>query len=594
MLIESIAAQHGINLQTAREWALIQSKTADVVEAMQQRLGGRSAGGWFDNETGQRVIPTVREEDGAAARRYARERGLDADEVRFPVVRYPLGQLEGTLRTAASSSRVHQLLSEDMVRLSIDVPENVVAIEASTLARNGREHLEREFKDNDAIAVLEVSPDQFGARPDACGWAFLNSNCDRPLRGGVTITPSVGGRCSAGALAFRGGDRFLMTAGHCIRQVVSGTWTAFHPNSGLNRLIGPSGGFTYGNDFANGGVSRDSGAINVSTGSFWRQSPWPAESYADHFTNHYPTQALATGATGDGMCHLGSATPNNSNQGNCGTITAQNVTVTYNDPNSPGGTNTLSDMTQTNYCGGGGDSGGPVVSNYILLGLHSGSGGTLAGGNCVGYFENSARVQQSHGVTLRGGIDLRRSVASAVGLLAAISMMAVLATAAKGDGTQQDKSQIERSARIELPRSFACVTALFVEQGLELHLLVTRRQARAKARAIVREADAESFTEVDLVKHRFRYKKMRRIRAVLARQAATFAGASARFEAAETDDPDSPLGRGDACPSVQINLLTRSDDAAAAKRWAKKAQSRYGSDRVTIRRSDPPDVEPIE
>jgi hypothetical protein len=69
------------------------------------------------------------------------------------------------------------------------------------------------------------------------------------------------------------------------------------------------------------------------------------------------------------------------------------VSVTYTDGN------TINGMTQVNFCVAGGDSGGPVLSNYYLYGLVSGGGGTLGAGNCVAYYDDAPQIQQEHGVT---------------------------------------------------------------------------------------------------------------------------------------------------------------------------------------------------
>lgn len=203
--------------------------------------------------------------------------------------------------------------------------------------------------------------------------------------------------CSAGLLAKREGKYYMMTAGHCVvDEGGSNVPWYMYESSYVPRKLGDSGGFVFGEDYPNPGGTRDSGAIEISTSSYWYKD-LNAYSYAYTYSENYPTDGVEEPYVGLGLCHLGISTPNNGSGTNCGTVERMHASVTYSEGN------TVNDMTEISACSHPGDSGGPFYANYVAFGQLS--GGTSCGQNGgfnsgTSYFDDSGTIEYEHGVTI--------------------------------------------------------------------------------------------------------------------------------------------------------------------------------------------------
>jgi streptogrisin C len=190
------------------------------------------------------------------------------------------------------------------------------------------------------------------------------------LRGGDTISTSVGGRCSVGFNAVSGRTRYIITAGHCTK--LGGTWSG--PDG---TAIGPVAKSTFpGHDF---------GLVEV-TSKAWQQTH-DVDS-ADGYLN---VAGTAPAAVGDQVCLSGSTSGYH-----CGQVEAVNETVNYGDGDIVNG------LTRTNMCAEAGDSGGSIMSGTQAQGtLSGGSGGCLLGGQT--YYQPIQEVLSTYGLTLLTG-----------------------------------------------------------------------------------------------------------------------------------------------------------------------------------------------
>ncbi len=190
------------------------------------------------------------------------------------------------------------------------------------------------------------------------------------LRGGDTISTSVGGRCSVGFNAVSGPTRYIITAGHCTK--LGGTWSG--PDG---TAIGPVAKSTFpGHDF---------GLVEV-TSKVWQQTH-DVDS-ADGYLN---VAGTAPAAVGDQVCLSGSTSGYH-----CGQVEAVNETVNYGDGDIVNG------LTRTNMCAEAGDSGGSIMSGTQAQGtLSGGSGGCLLGGQT--YYQPIQEVLSTYGLTLLTG-----------------------------------------------------------------------------------------------------------------------------------------------------------------------------------------------
>ncbi len=190
------------------------------------------------------------------------------------------------------------------------------------------------------------------------------------LRGGDTISTSVGGRCSVGFNAVSGRTRYIITAGHCTK--LGGTWSG--PDG---TVIGPVAKSTFpGHDF---------GLVEV-TSNAWQQTH-----DVDSDGGYLNVAGTAPAAVGDKVCLSGSTSGYH-----CGQVEAVDETVNYGDGDIVNG------LTRTNMCAEAGDSGGSIMSGTQAQGtLSGGSGGCLLGGQT--YYQPIQEVLSTYGLTLLTG-----------------------------------------------------------------------------------------------------------------------------------------------------------------------------------------------
>ncbi len=233
------------------------------------------------------------------------------------------------------------------------------------------------YVDPASNSVVVLATDDAAARTFAAGQRHVRiEHVDaRPrlladLRGGDTITTSVGGRCSVGFNAISGHTRYIITAGHCTK--LGGTWSG--PGG---TAIGPVAKTTFpGHDF---------GLVEV-TSAAWEQTH---DVDSDH--GYLNVAGDAPAAVGDQVCLSGSTSGYH-----CGKVVAVGETVNYGDGDVVNG------LTRTDMCAEAGDSGGSIMSGSQAQGtLSGGSGGCLLGGQT--YFQPIQQVLSTYGLTLITG-----------------------------------------------------------------------------------------------------------------------------------------------------------------------------------------------
>ncbi len=194
------------------------------------------------------------------------------------------------------------------------------------------------------------------------------------IRGGDLYTMSSGS-CSVGFSATRGADRFMVTAGHCGGVGVN----VF----GFN---GAAMGVVDGSVFP----SRDWAVVRITNGAVWGSTAL--------VNNYAGGNVIVRGSTvagiGASICRSGARTGYR-----CGTVRATNVTVNY-------GGQVVTGLTQSNACGGQGDSGGSWITPAgQAQGVYSGGSFPSSGENCsisspVNYFQPLNPILANYGMTL--------------------------------------------------------------------------------------------------------------------------------------------------------------------------------------------------
>jgi streptogrisin B len=172
-------------------------------------------------------------------------------------------------------------------------------------------------------------------------------------------------RCSAGFNVVKNGTYYFLTAGHCTEGL-----PPWYTNSSRTTSIGPTAGSSFpGNDY---GIVR----------------------YANTAISH-PGTAGSVDITGAANATVGmSVTRRGSTTGiHSGTVTGLNATVNY------GGGDIVSGLIRTNVCAEPGDSGGPLYSGTLAIGLTSGGSGNCASGGTT-YFQPVTEALSAYGVSI--------------------------------------------------------------------------------------------------------------------------------------------------------------------------------------------------
>jgi streptogrisin D len=294
---------------------------ADEGAALVSQLGtARTAGNWVDSQG--RTVVAVTDEQAAAQ---VKKAGAEAK-----VVRYSMNELNSATMTLSSAPKVAG------TAWAMDYQTNQVLVQAdSTVSTTDWSRLAKVADGIGGFVHMERTQGKFTTR----------------INGAQPIL-STGGRCSAGFNVTNGQSDFILTAGHC--GPVGSIW--FADNQG-NQQLGKTVADNFpGSDFslvqyASGSAGDGADIVAIGNGSGVRIT------------------GLADPAVGERVFRSGSTSGLHDGQ-----VTALNATVNY-----PEGT--VTGLVQTTVCAEPGDSGGPLFSNGVALGVTSGgSGDCKAGG----------------------------------------------------------------------------------------------------------------------------------------------------------------------------------------------------------------------
>lgn len=392
--IESYKRDFGVSTEVAEENLAIQQRGAGIVELLKATQGDAYAGVWFDNQTGEFVLPLLPSADRAEVTELLEDIGL-GKSFRIQSARYRWAELEAAQKSVTADLR--PVSSKGLVKTSIDPRRNAVVIhEAQDLAGSAAADL--------ASAATEVAvPTEFRSSdvsrftPEVrtCN-TFKPRICSMPLRGGVamgTVTHLGGGGytfnnlglCTTGFKAIGNvfGNRFMLTAGHC---VAGGglDWGSETPASTVYE-IGTVEEYNYG-------ASGDWAKIKAN-GSEWDTSPWPSE-VAHYWENQtYPISYEAWSYLGEYVCFSG-----NKSGTSCGNVKELHEEGLYDE----GSGTPLPPLNEVpGVCNEGGDSGGPffLFGANTALGMLTAGDGTTCATN-IAYYTEITAATTNLGVTV--------------------------------------------------------------------------------------------------------------------------------------------------------------------------------------------------
>ncbi len=320
--IADMTAREGISPTAAAEILRTQNTSVRTLDRISDTLGARAAGGYLD-ANGKPVVNVL----DAAAADQVRASGAEPKLVRHSVE--ALASAQGALESVPAVTHTS---------IGLDPKANQVVLSVSNVASGG-----------DLAALLRTAR-QLGDRVRV---ERVTGEMRLAIYNGEAITGG-GTRCSVGFNTNKGGQNYIVDAGHCTRAVSQ--WN-----------VGPSQGASFpGNDY---GLIRNTSGSGPGAVSLWNGS-----------TQKISSHAPAT--VGQRIQKSGSTTRLTS-----GSVQRLNVTVNYSE-------GAVRELIQTNALVNPGDSGGCLFSGSVGLGITSGKGGGSS------YFQPVGEALTAYGVTL--------------------------------------------------------------------------------------------------------------------------------------------------------------------------------------------------
>lgn len=314
----------------------------DPVTGLVSQLGTtRTAGSWVGAD-GRPVVAVTDEE----AAEQVRQAGADAK-----LVRNSMSRLRAATEALGRAPRVPG------TAWAVDYASNKVVVRAdSTVSKGDWSRMSEMAKGMGGSVEMQRSAGNFTTR----------------LNDAVPIfAPS--GRCSAGFNVTNGQENFILTAGHC--GPVGTTWFR---DTGRNEQFGTTtAGAFPGNDFSLVRYEKADafdGSNNVEIGG----------------GRTVRIVGAADPVVGQRVFRSGSTTGFRS-----GKVTALNATVNYRE-------GTVTGLIETTVCAERGDSGGPLFSQGLALGVTSGGNGDCSAGGTT-FFQPATKALAALGVKLTGG-----------------------------------------------------------------------------------------------------------------------------------------------------------------------------------------------
>lgn len=337
-----MVAQAAMASETPNSSSLVRSSAEEAGQTgttLVQRLGSaRTAGSWIGTD-GQPVVAVT--DDEAAAE--VREAGAEPK-----MVGHNLNELKAATATLKAAPTVPG------TAWSVDYRTNQVVVQAdSTVSKDDWSKLTQVASGIGGFVKMERAKGEFTTR----------------INGALPIL-STTGRCSAGFNVTNGQKDFILTAGHCgptgsiwfsdnqARQQIGDTVDSSFPGADYSLVAYASGEAGEGADvvaIGNGNGVKITGA-------------------ADPVVGQRVFRSGSTSGLRDGQ------------------VTGLNSTVNY-----PEGT--VTGLIETNVCAEPGDSGGPMFSEGVALGITSGGSGDCTSGGTT-FFQPITRALQATNMKL--------------------------------------------------------------------------------------------------------------------------------------------------------------------------------------------------
>jgi hypothetical protein len=344
---------------------------ADIAGSLEANLGPRYAGVWFDNDSGEFVVPVL----GAVGREKASDQ-FDSIDLGGSYRTVHVDSSWPQLETAQESldRALSRYMKEGLVQTSIDPRTNAVVVKVAEgigkddasrvreLARLAGAGVEVRTADTASLRQAPVS--------SPCEFQVGDAWCNTPIRGGLYIhvshSPVPGCTSGFNARGKSGESRFVVTAGHCARGETNFNFWEADNIEREEKYLGVI-------ESAYLGGGHDVASIKVN-GTYWDANPLPStivEVNSGRAGREVPDESEhaitseASSFVGQYACHTGTATSTT-----CGYVRAMDVTNTWEEENGEiVFTSHMSELFPV--CVNSGDSGGPVFADDAALGITS-------------------------------------------------------------------------------------------------------------------------------------------------------------------------------------------------------------------------------
>ncbi len=361
MVTRAVASEPPATTAVPRTYAMKAGQTG--TDLVSQLGSSRTAGTWIGAD-GKPVVAVTDEQAAAEVRKAG---------AKAKVVGHSMDELKSAAKTLRSAPRVAG------TAWSMDYRTNEVVVQGdSTVSAS------------DWAAMGKVAHGIGGfVRMERTEGSFT------PRLNGAQPILSTGGRCSAGFNVTNGQSDFILTAGHC--GPTGSVW--FADTGGTNQLGKTVSQSFPGNDFslvqyANGKAGDGAGVVFIGNGKGVQITGAGDPSIGQRVFRSGSTSGLRDGQ-----------------------VTGVNSTVNY-----PEGT--VTGLIETNVCAEPGDSGGPMFSEGIALGITSGGSGDCTQGGTT-FFQPVTKALSELGMQLivsnpaaAGGASPAPSATSAQGSIA--------------------------------------------------------------------------------------------------------------------------------------------------------------------------------
>ncbi|WP_233223141.1 S1 family peptidase [Amycolatopsis sp. BJA-103] len=318
--VTSLASDAGVSQAAATNFLRAQTAAAETVQKVTASLGSRAADGYLDDS----ARPVVNVLDQAAADQ------VTATGAQARVVKHSSAAL------SSAQNALQALPTVTHTSIGLDPKTNQVVLTVSDAAKGSEALVKAAEALGDRVRVERTTGEMHTA-----------------IYNGEAITGG-GTRCSVGFNTNKGGQNYILDAGHCTRAVSQ--WN-----------VGPSQGASFPtNDY---GLIRNTSGSGPGAVTLWNGS-----------TQKISSAGSAT--VGQRISKSGSTTRLTS-----GSVQRLNVTVNYAE-------GSVYQLIQTNALVNPGDSGGCLFSGSIGLGITSGKGGGSS------YFQPIGEALSAYSVTL--------------------------------------------------------------------------------------------------------------------------------------------------------------------------------------------------